>query len=104
MDTSYSYILENGFPKRAEESFPGIPAKIDAAFEIYDKIYFLRRGKFFSGTKKSSGSIRVYPSEAPVKGIPNKIDGAYADEDNDLYLFSGKFYFKVLSNENKVSH
>ena len=52
--------LEEGFPKRISQGFSGIPAYLAAAVVLNEKIYFIKKSRFYIFS----------PSESPpVKGL-----------------------------------
>ena len=93
--------MDNGYPKRIDSKFTGIPDNIDAAFvwSGNSKIYFFKGPNYwkfdmdqvnFASPEKSS-----YPQ--PVSnwnGIPDNINTALQHKNGFTYFFKGNRYWK----------
>ena len=114
--------LEGGFPKRISQGFSGIPAYLAAAVVHNEKIYFLKKSRYYIFSPSVSPPVRglciaisVFPprfyhnNSAVCRGkklfcsdaekLPDGISDVMSgfQMDNKIYIFSKEKYWRMNS-------
>jgi len=86
--------LEGGFPKRISQGFSGIPAYLAAAVVHNEKIYFLKKSRYYIFSPSVSPPVR--DAEKLPDGISDVMSGFQMD--NKIYIFSKEKYWRMNSS------